>query len=281
MANGERGYSSDPGLFRRIIATVPDGDVCAGRFIDNHEDSMRLQGKTAVVTGGATGIGWAIAKALADEGCRVAIGGRRDDKVREALAGYSGGRIIGHAIDVADRASVGQFFAWVERELGPIHILVNSAGTNIKNRTMADMRPEQWDQLVAINATGAYNCMYAVLPQMRARRDGLVINISSIAGKRAAALGGVAYCASKFAMTALGTAVANEDAVNGIRVTNVYPGEVDTPILENRPTPVTPEHRAAILQPEDVGQMVAAIACLPPRAHVAEIVIKPTKQGYV
>ncbi len=95
---------------------------------------------------------------------------------------------------------------------------------------MAEMTPAQWDHVLAINATGAYNCMYAVLPEMRQRKAGIIVNISSIAGKRAAALGGVAYCASKFAMTALGTTVANEDGPNGIRVTNVYPGEVDTPI---------------------------------------------------
>ncbi len=118
------------------------------------------------------------------------------------------------------------------------------------------MLPEQWDQMMAINATGAYNCMHAVLPQMRERHDGLIMNISSIAGKRAANLGGIAYCASKFAMTALGTAVGLEEANNGIRVTNIYPGEVETPILEQRPEPVSQERRAAMLQPEDVAACV-------------------------
>jgi NADP-dependent 3-hydroxy acid dehydrogenase YdfG len=158
--------------------------------------------------------------------------------------------------------------------------LVNSAGVNIKNRTMSKMQPEQWDQMLAINATGAYNCMYAVLPQMRQRRDGLIINISSISGKRAMDLGGIAYCASKFAMTALGTAVGLEEAHNGIRVTNVYPGEVDTPILAQRPQPVSDQRRAAMLQPEDVATLVITIAGLPPRAHVSELVIKPIVQAY-
>jgi NADP-dependent 3-hydroxy acid dehydrogenase YdfG len=94
-------------------------------------------------------------------------------------------------------------------------------------------------------------------------------------------LGGIAYCASKFAMTALGTAVANEDAPNGVRVTNIYPGEVNTPILENRPEPVSDERKAAMLQPEDLGSLAVTIACLPPRAHVPELVIKPTLQQYV
>jgi len=152
---------------------------------------------------------------------------------------------------------------------------------NIPNRTLAEMQPEQWDQVLAVNATGAYNCLYAVLPQMRERRDGLVVNISSVAGKRAVPLGGVAYNASKFAMTALGTSAWNEEAENGIRVTNIYPGEVNTPILDNRPVPVSDEHKASILQPEDFGELMIALALLPPRAHVPEIVIKPTRQAYV
>jgi NADP-dependent 3-hydroxy acid dehydrogenase YdfG len=134
---------------------------------------------------------------------------------------------------------------------------------------------------MGINASGAYHCMYQVLPQMRERKDGLIINVSSIAGKRALALGGIAYCASKFAMTALGTAVGNEDAANGIRVTNLYPGEVNTPILVNRPEPVSDERKAAMVQPEDIGAVIAVIAALPPRAHVPEIIVKPTVQEYV
>src|SRR5690606_25375540 len=147
----------------------------------------------------------------------------------------------------------------------------NSAGINIQNRTVAAMDPADWDHVLRVNATGAYRCMLEVLPAMRQRRDGLVINISSIAGKRAIQLGGIVYCASKFAMTALGTAVSNEVRLEGVRVTNVYPGEVNTPILDRRPTPVSQEHKDAILQPEDIAAMVATICRLPARAHVPEI----------
>jgi len=134
--------------------------------------------------------------------------------------------------------------------------------------------------VMKINATGAYRCMLEVLPAMRARRDGLIINISSVAGKRAIQLGGIVYCASKFAMTALGTAVSNEVREEGVRITNVYPGEVNTPILDNRPTPVSQEHKDAILQPEDIAGIIVAICKLPPRANVPEIVIKPTIQQW-
>jgi NADP-dependent 3-hydroxy acid dehydrogenase YdfG len=242
---------------------------------------MGLQEKTAVVTGGATGIGQAIADRLAHAGARVLIGGRRLDRLRaaaETIKGQWPVRVC--ECDVTDRESVSTFFQWANARIGAIDILVNAAGANIKNRSIADMRPEQWDELLAVNVTGAYNCMAAVLPGMRERRDGLIINISSISGLRASKLGGVAYSASKFAMAGLGAAVALEEAEKGIRVSNVFPGEVDTPILDERPTPVTAEHRARILKPEDVAAAVLMIAQLPPRAHVPQLVIKPTLQEF-
>ena len=250
-----------------------------------------LKDASVVVTGGATGIGYAVAAAMLARGARVAIGSRREDVVRQAVeqlkrtpllggSGTAGDAAIGHPLDVADRGSVRAFFDWANTKMAPASILVQAAGVNIKNRTLAEMDPEQWDQVLAVNATGAYNCMYAVLPAMRAAKGGLIVNISSIAGKRAIALGGVAYCAGKFAMTALGTAAGNELAADGVRVTNIYPGEVNTPLLDQRPVAVSDEHKARILQPESVADMVVAIASLPPQAHVPEMVIKPLTQSY-
>lgn len=247
-----------------------------------------LQGQTVIITGGATGIGFGIAEAFVRQGAHVAIGSRRSDVVQTAVAQLQSvaqslslsSRILGFPLDVTDRESVHAFFAEVSQTFDRIDILVNGAGVNIKNRSMAEMQPEQWDSVMAINATGAYNAIHAVLPGMRARHSGLIINISSVTGKRALALGGVAYAASKFAMTALGTCVANEFGVEGIRVTNIYPGEVDTPILEQRPVPVSAEQREKILRPSDVGQAVVALAALPPRVHIPELVIKPVHQSY-
>jgi NAD(P)-dependent dehydrogenase (short-subunit alcohol dehydrogenase family) len=242
----------------------------------------KLVGRTAVVIGGGSGIGRGIALALVAEGCQTMIAGRGVQRLRKTAAAWTGEpQLLTHPVDVSDRASVRELFEEARRQLKRIDILVNSAGMNIKNRTMAAMSAEQWDQVMAVNATGAYNCIAEVLPEMRARGDGLIINISSMAGKRAIALGGVAYCASKFAMTALGTAIANEVAGEGVRVTNLYPGEVNTPILENRLEPVSEERKAAMVQQGDVGGLVVAIAALPPRAHVPEIMIKPTVQQYV
>jgi NAD(P)-dependent dehydrogenase (short-subunit alcohol dehydrogenase family) len=242
---------------------------------------MRLQEKTALITGGATGIGRAIALALAGEGCRVAIAGRREDKLRETAAAWTGQpAILLHTVDVTDRQSVGALVAWAEKSLGKIDILVCNAGINTPKRMMGDMPPETWDDVMQTNATGTYNCMHAVLPAMRARKDGLIININSISGMRASALGGVAYCAAKFAMTALATVTALEEGKNGIRVTSICPGEVDTPLLDGRPTPVSAEHRAKILHAQDVADAALMVACLPDRAHVHELVIKPTWQEY-
>ncbi len=241
----------------------------------------KLANNTALVTGGGSGIGLAIAQALAAEACRVIICGRREALLRQAAERYpSEPPLLWRAVDVADRQQVAELFRWLEQQRALPDILVNAAGINVPKRTMAEMEPDHWDAILAVNATGAYNCMYYALPYMRHRRSGLIINISSIAGKRGSQLGGVAYSASKFAMTALGICTANEENAHGVRITNVYPGEVDTPILDYRPQPVSDAHRQAILKPEDVAQLVMAIVLLPPRAHVPEVIIKPIGQSY-
>lgn len=242
---------------------------------------MKLANKTALVTGGGSGIGAGCAIALASEGCQVAIAGRRPEKLAEVAGRFKGSPPLKtHPVDVADRKSVAALFRWAEQELGHIDVLVNCAGINTVKRSIHDLPPEDWDRVMMINTTGAYNCIREVLPQMKQRQDGLIVNINSTSGVRAGLIGGVAYNASKFALTALGITVAQEVREFGIRVTSIYPGEVDTPILENRPTPVTAEHRARILQPEDVASALLMIATLPPRANVSEIVIKPTIQSF-
>jgi NAD(P)-dependent dehydrogenase (short-subunit alcohol dehydrogenase family) len=150
---------------------------------------MQLTGKTAVVTGGGTGIGAAVAVSLAKEGCRVIICGRREEPLQAVLDAYDGEMLL-RTCDVANRDDVNSFFAWATEQLGQIDILVQSAGINVPKRSSEDLSPEDWDRIMSVNATGAYNCLAAVLPGMRARRDGLVVNISSVAGIRASPLGG-------------------------------------------------------------------------------------------
>ena len=232
-----------------------------------------------VVVGGGSGMGRSTARMLAAKGnYEVAIGGRTLEKLNEAAEGNS---IHVHTVDVADRKSVDVFFQWAEKELGgPVDVMINAAGINIPNRSMQMMSPEQWDEIIAVNLTGAYNCMLAILSNMRSRKNGLIINISSVAGKRAIP-SGVAYSVSKFGMTALGTCVSNEAAEDGVRVTIVYPGEVDTPILNQRPAPVTDEHRARMLKADHVGELIVSLIELPREVHVPEVVVKPlTQQWY-
>jgi NAD(P)-dependent dehydrogenase (short-subunit alcohol dehydrogenase family) len=242
---------------------------------------MDLSGQNILITGGGSGIGLGIAQAFAAQRCRVAIAGRRLAVLQQAANEITSPHpVVFHEVDVADRGSVQRLFTWTAATLGPLDILVNAAGVNIKTRTMSDMQPEQWDDVLAINATGVYNCLYYALPAMRVRRSGLILNISSTSGKRAMPLGGVAYNASKFAVSALSTSVAIEEAKHGIRVTTIFPGEVDTPILENRPQPVSVERRATMLKPADLGHVAVSIAQLPPHAHIPEIVVKPLLQDY-
>jgi NADP-dependent 3-hydroxy acid dehydrogenase YdfG len=116
---------------------------------------------------------------------------------------------------------------------------------------------------------------------MRLQKQGLIILLNSVAGRRSVPLAGIGYNASKFGMSGLGVGVAEEEKENGIRITNIYPGEVNTPILDNRKIPPTQDHRESILQPEDIASVVMHICGLPERAHIPEIVIKPVKQSFV
>ena len=157
----------------------------------------------------------------------------------------------------------------------------DNAGVNIKNREFRQLTPETWQKVLCANLDGAFYCIHYVLPQMIERRDGVVINIDSVSGKRSHPLGGVAYNASKFGMTALGLCLGAEEKENGIRVCNIYPGEVDTPILKDRPTEPTAEHRQRMLRSEDVAAAVLFVATLPPHVTVPELIIKPADALYV
>jgi NAD(P)-dependent dehydrogenase (short-subunit alcohol dehydrogenase family) len=242
----------------------------------------KLTGKSVLITGGGSGIGLASARLLLQEGARVAITGRDESKLRRAAEELDAGeRLIYRAADIADVAQVRALVEDVTRRLGRIDILVNNAGLNIKERSFRELTPENWHLLLGANLHGAFYCMHAVLPQMRARRDGLIININSISGKRSNPLGGIAYNAAKHGLRGLAMGLAAEEKDNGIRVSSIYPGEVNTPILEARPTPVSDEKRRVMLQPEDIAAAVLLIATLPPRASIPELVITPANAAYI
>jgi len=241
----------------------------------------QFSGTCVLITGGGSGIGLATAKLFLQAGARVAIAGRDKQKLDTAAKELGGECLTTHAADIADPAQAKSLVHAVEKQLGKIDILVNNAGTNVKERSFRQLTPEVWQKLIRTNLDGAFYCIHAVFPGMAARKNGLIININSIAGKRATPLGGLAYAASKFGMTALGIGLGAEEKDSGIRVTNIYPGEVDTPILEFRPTPVTDEHRNRILRPEDIAGAVLYVAAQPPHVSIPELIIKPTWQAYV
>ena len=237
---------------------------------------MDLNGKIVLVAGGAGGIGLGIAKALAAEGCKVALADANKEALINAAKGGGGdSAFVWRACDITEREQVSQLFQWLGDELGPIDILVNSAGINVGNRMMSNIDPADFDRVMEINTTGTFNCIYAALPVMRQRGSGLIVNIVSLAGKCSMLLAGLPYCVSKFATSALGTFVNLEECGNGIKVTNIYPGETNTPIIDKRPTPPPPEKRAKMLQPEDIAACVVTVAKLPPRAVVPELIITP------
>jgi len=241
--------------------------------------STELKGKVAWVTGGGSGIGLAGAKALAGAGAHVVISGRTARTNESGLAELNKlGSAEATLLDVGERAAVEKTAADIEKRHGRIDILVTSAGTNIGGgkRNLATMNLDGWDDVVRINLNGLFYCCYAVLPGMRARKGGLIINISSWAGRYASVLTGPAYNATKRAVIAVSESINMEECANGIRATSILPGEVATPILEKRPVPPPPEERARMAQPEDFGAAILFVATLPARTTVNEMIIAPT-----
>jgi len=238
-----------------------------------------LSGKVAWITGGGSGIGLAGALELAKAGARVVVSGRTEKTLREAEKQLKAiGDAEGTLLDVADKKAVAAAAAGIEKRHGRIDILVTSAGTNISGpkRNFKTMSAEGWDDVVAINLNGLFYCCLAVIPGMRARKDGLIINISSWAGRYASSLTGPAYNATKRAVIALTESINMEECANGIRATSILPGEVATPIMEKRPVPPSQAERARMAQPEDFGKAILFVATMPARSCVNELVIAPT-----
>lgn len=232
-----------------------------------------LEGKVAWITGGGSGIGLAAAIELAKAGTKVVISGRSEATLKDAARRVAADIEV---CDVGDKAQVARAAAAIDKRHGRVDILVNSAGINLPKRNFRDVTNEGWDEIVRINLSGMFYCIQAVLPGMRSRKDGVIVNVSSWFGRYSNALGGPGYVATKHAVVALTEQLNIEECTNGIRATALLPGEAATPILEKRPVPPPPEVRARMLQPEDLGRTIAFIAALPPRACVNEIIVSPT-----
>src|SRR5580698_1401233 len=188
-----------------------------------------LTGKTAVVTGATRGIGFALAGVLADAGATVAICGRSQASVDEAVRGLTNERnrkVAGKVADVRTSTDVAALFEWVEREAGGPDILVNNAGLGIM-RSTAELTVNDWQQTIETNLSGAFYCSREALARMKNRGSGYIINIGSLAGKNAFA-GGAAYNASKFGLNGFTEAMMLDHRYDQVRVTHIMPGSVDT-----------------------------------------------------
>jgi NADP-dependent 3-hydroxy acid dehydrogenase YdfG len=237
-----------------------------------------LTGKVAWLTGAGSGIGQQGALELAKAGAVVVISGRRAEALEDTrrLVTAAGGEVEKLPLDVSDRKQVAHAAKELLDRHGRCDILVNSAGLNVPKRLYRDLVPEDWDKVIGINLNGALYCTTAVLPAMRVRKDGLVINISSWLGRWVGYLGGPAYGASKHAMATITHHLNLEEGMNGIRGCVIYPGEVATPILKSRPVPPAQEDIDRMLKPEDLGRTIRFVAEQPPHVCLNEIVITPT-----
>ncbi|MFP3981789.1 MAG: SDR family oxidoreductase [Desulfobacterales bacterium] len=243
---------------------------------------VSLEGRIAWITGAATGIGLAGAQALAAAGALVIMSGRRSDMLeREAAAiEKTGAKAETAPLDVTDASAVEQTARDIVNRHGRLDILVNSAGTNTKNRFWHDQTVAGWDQVIRINLDGTFYCTKAVLGFMREQKDGLVINISSWAGVYNSAVVGPAYNGSKHAVVSVTETLNMEEGINGIRACAICPGEVDTPIMDQRPEPPPSEVRAKMLKPEDLGNTIAWVAAQPPHVCVNQVIISPVHNRF-
>lgn len=236
--------------------------------------SVSLKGQGVVVVGASSGMGFSTAAAFAREGARVVAAARRTERL-DALR--KEGDVTTLACDVAKRKDVEAFAAGALKALKKIDVLVYASGTNIPERTMAQLRPETWDEMIAVNLTGAFDVTRAFLPSIRASGGAHLIYISSIAGRTADNVSGPSYQAAKRGLAGLALGLRLEERKHGVRACVIYPGLCDTEILTRRPAPTPPDVLAQALRPEDVADAVLAVAKMHPRVAVTELEIVPAK----
>jgi NAD(P)-dependent dehydrogenase (short-subunit alcohol dehydrogenase family) len=231
-----------------------------------------LKNKRVIVTGGARGIGRAIATRLLDEGASVAICGTRQKSIDDALAILSPrGDVFGMVADVSILDDVRAFIGAALKRFGTIDILVNNAGT-ATFKSVAELSPEAWHRMIAVNLTGVYYCCHEVLPIFRNAGGGDIVNISSLAGKNAFA-GGAGYNASKFGLNGFSEAMMLDHRNEGVRVTAVLPGSVDTGFGGHGAGSQSPWKIA----PKDIAAIVLDVLQMPRRTTISQIEVRPSR----
>ena len=229
--------------------------------------------KTAVITGAGSGVGAATAIALAKQGWRVALLGRRREPLETVAAS------IGHALvypcDVGNADQVAAMGKHVLEEFGSVEVLVNAAGTNVPKRALEVLSLADYHEMMDANLNGAFYCVQAFLPQMRTRGSGTIVNIISEAGKAASPKAGPGYVISKFGMAGLTSAINAEERARGVRACSIFPGDINTPILDKRPAPPDAAAREKMMQPEDIAECVMLAVNLPSRVIIEEMLVRP------
>jgi len=243
--------------------------------------ARKLTGQVAWVTGAGSGIGKASALALARSGAIVALSGRSEAKLQETarVIDSEGGEALVVVTDMASANSVEDCAASILEKFGRCDILVNCAGINIPERAWGVVDGEGFDQVLKTNLNGCFYASRAVLPAMRAQGGGLLIQVSSWAGLYVTAGQGPAYVASKHGLVAMSESLNQAECINGIRSCCLCPAEVETPILDHRPIPVSSEARAKMLRPEDLAELIQFIAQAPKSVCFNEILISPTSNS--
>ncbi len=235
----------------------------------------------AIITGAGSGVGQAIALALVKKGWSVSIIGRRADALKDTVtkAGADGHKLDAYSLDIADAAGVAKTVATAIAKRGGVQVLVNAAGTNIPKRSLEVLSTNDWHAVLNANLNGTYYMVNAVLPAMRAQKSGTIVNIVSDAGLKANPKAGPSYVASKFAVSGLTQAINCEEQKNGIRATAIYPGDINTPLLDKRPVPPPMEARKSMLQADDVAACALLAIELPYNAVIEELLLRPRATG--
>lgn len=241
------------------------------------QKEAELTGKVAWVHGAYGAVGLAIAQELVRAGAYVVLSGRDPRQLQEAAA-QSGTPQQAEALplDITQAQAVHDAADALEARLGRVDILVNSAGVNPSKRHFRDLSIEDWKNTVDVNLSGTFYTCQAALKGMRKRRDGVIINIASWTGRFASYFGGPGYASTKRAMLALTELINMEECIHGIRATTISPAGIDTPLLNKRAKPPSPEVRAALLKTQDLADITRYVVGLPPHVCMNEILMSPT-----
>ena len=239
-----------------------------------------LEGQAALVTGGGSGIGRAAALALANDGASVALVGRRRPLLKSTaeMIEANGGSALVLAADVANPDEARDVVARTEADFGRLDILVNNAGANTAARSVRTTSADDIDELTRVNVTGPLTLTQAALPGMLERGGGVVITVASYSVVSPGPPAGTAYSVSKAAAATLMQSVNTEFRNRGVRACTIYPGEVDTQMLDSRPLVPDAAARATMMHADDLAQIILLCARMPARTLVEEIYVRPTFQ---